>query len=387
MNRPLEIAVVAACPFPLGRGTPVRIRRLAEALARRGHRIRLVTYHLGDASEELPFEVHRTPNLSFYRQHGPGPSYTKLLLLDPLLCLRLRKVLTQRRIDVIHAHHYEGLLVALAARGRSGPPIVYDAHTMLASELQFYRMGIPARFKRWLARELDRSLPRRADHIVTVTDEIRERLSADGIAPDKLTVVFNGVEPETMAPEQVKFTGGSEGPLLGFAGNLAPYQGVPSMLEAFRLVLQQRPAVRLVIVTDSPTRDLERQTRDAGVRTQTTIVEAGFDEVPTLLRSMDILLNPRAVCAGVPQKLLNYMAAGKPIVSFAGSGRLLDHGCTGWLVDGDRPEDFARGILDVLADGDLARRLGANARDRAAAHFTWDAAAAQLETVLEASLR
>jgi hypothetical protein len=38
-------------------------------------------------------------------------------------------------------------------------------------------------------------------------------------------------------------------------------------------------------------------------------------------------------------------------------------------------------------DGDLARRLGANARDRAAAHSTWGAAAPRLETVLEASLR
>jgi len=47
MTDSLRIAMIAACPFPWPRGTPIRIHRIAEAVARRGHAVHVVTYHLG----------------------------------------------------------------------------------------------------------------------------------------------------------------------------------------------------------------------------------------------------------------------------------------------------------------------------------------------------
>src|SRR5829696_5121911 len=44
---PLNVALVAACPFPAPRGTPIRFQRLAEAVAGRGDRVHVVTYHFG----------------------------------------------------------------------------------------------------------------------------------------------------------------------------------------------------------------------------------------------------------------------------------------------------------------------------------------------------
>ena len=85
MTRPLRIATVAACPFPSPRGTPVRIHRLSEALARRGHDVHVVTYHLGDDIQEAPFHVHRIRDVKFYHKTAPGPTYGKLLVLNPLL--------------------------------------------------------------------------------------------------------------------------------------------------------------------------------------------------------------------------------------------------------------------------------------------------------------
>ena len=58
-TKKLRVAVVAACPFPHERGTPVRIRRLAEGLAARGHDIHVATYHLGDAVDLPGVRTHR----------------------------------------------------------------------------------------------------------------------------------------------------------------------------------------------------------------------------------------------------------------------------------------------------------------------------------------
>src|SRR5690242_4427588 len=85
MTDRLRVAVVAACPFPWPRGTPIRIERIADAVARRGHAVHVVTYHLGEDSGNSPFRVHRIRDVPTYRRTGPGPTLRKLLQLDPLL--------------------------------------------------------------------------------------------------------------------------------------------------------------------------------------------------------------------------------------------------------------------------------------------------------------
>ncbi len=127
--------MVAACPFPFSRGTPIRVYRMAAALSQRGHEVDVVTYHLGERDSDAPFRIHRGANLPTYRKTSPGPTYQKLILLDPLLALKLRDLLRRQPVDVVHAHHYEGLLIAIAARSRVSPPTVFDAHTLLESEL------------------------------------------------------------------------------------------------------------------------------------------------------------------------------------------------------------------------------------------------------------
>ena len=113
MAAPLHVAVVAACPFPYPRGTPTRVYRSAEIVARLGHRVDVITYHLGETERETPFAVHRIRPVGHYHRLAPGPTYQKLLVVDTLLVARLLAFVRRHRVDVIHAHHYEGLLVAL----------------------------------------------------------------------------------------------------------------------------------------------------------------------------------------------------------------------------------------------------------------------------------
>jgi hypothetical protein len=85
--------MVAACPLPYPRGTPIRIHGLANAPAERGHEVHVAAYHLGEAEGEIRYQLHRIPRVATYRKVSPGPSWQKLLVLDPLLTLTLRRVL------------------------------------------------------------------------------------------------------------------------------------------------------------------------------------------------------------------------------------------------------------------------------------------------------
>ena len=133
--RRFRVAMIAACPMPARRGTPLRIERLSEALIARGHHVEVITYHVSDDAQTLDFPVHRIFNKRVYWRMPAGPNLRKLIVYDPALALKVWRVLGASRFDVIHAHHLEGLLVALPSRVRHGVPVVYDAHTMLSSEI------------------------------------------------------------------------------------------------------------------------------------------------------------------------------------------------------------------------------------------------------------
>jgi glycosyltransferase involved in cell wall biosynthesis len=383
----LTIAMVAACPFPAPRGTPIRVLRLAEEMASRGHRVHVVTYDHGVGEVDVSVQVHRIGRVGSGGDLLPGPSLRKLGQLDPMLVGTLGRLLRREHVDIIHAHHFEGLLVGRAARAlaRARTPLVFDVHTLLTSELPTYRLGLPTWAKRAVATGLDRWLPPMADHVASCTERIRTKLVEIGaMPPERITLVPNGVEPRRFGNGTGRHAG--DAPRLIFTGNLAPYQGIDLMLAALRAVLDRRPDARLTIVSAMPFDDYEASARSLGVRAAIDLVPAAVDEEPALLGAADVALNPRVDCDGIPMKLLNYMAAGRPVVSFAGSAPGLAHRETAWLAaDNDVPA-FAAGILALLDQPELRRRLGERARQFVQAHHTWSRSAETAEEMYAALL-
>jgi glycosyltransferase involved in cell wall biosynthesis len=377
MTDPLRIAMIAACPFPWPRGTPIRVHRIAEAVARRGHAVHVVTYHLGEDLVDPPFIVHRIRDVPAYRRTDPGPTLRKLFQLDPMLAGLLRRLHHELHFDVVHAHHYEGLLVA--SHALRGIPIVYDAHTLLASELPTYPLGVPRGWIRSLAPWLDRHLPRRADRVIAVSEAIRRALTTLGAsAPQRIHVIPSGVEWQRFTVERGTTP---DGRTVIFTGNLAPYQGVNLMLEAFALLHARRADVRLMIVTDSPFTPFEPLARRLGVLAAVDLRRATFPEQPALLAAATVAVNPRIRCDGIPQKLLNYMAAGMPIVSFEGSAGPVRHEVTGLCVPDGNTADMADAMERLLTDPALARTLGDAACDLARREYSWEQVAARVEQV------
>lgn len=370
--------MVAACPFPWPRGTPIRIHRMAEALGRRGHDVHVVTYHLADRTPTPSMTVHRIAGPSWYTHTAPGPTFAKLALLDPLLTFKLRSVLRTTAFDVIHAHHYEGLLAALCARVRRLPPIIFDSHTLLETELPQYGHGLEAALHARVGRALDRYLPTRAEHVVAVSDDMRAHYEAAGHSSSGITVIGNGVEVEHFRSDNQDLDGDR---LLTFAGNLARYQRVDLLLEAFAQVHRQDERARLRVLTADDFEPFAPLCERLGIGNCVEVLEVDYHTLPAELGRATVLANPRIDCSGIPQKLLNYMASGTPVVSFAGSAKLLQHERSGLIVPDADVTAFAAAVLRLMVDADLRRRLGACAQDIVARKFSWDQVARRVELV------
>lgn len=377
-----RIAMIAACPMPSRRGTPLRIERLTEALIARGHHVELITYHVSDDAQPLDFPVHRIFNKRVYWRMPAGPNLRKLALYDPALAVKVWRVLAARRFDVIHAHHLEGLLVALPSRLRHGVPIVYDAHTMLASELPSYGPAFTRRVVSTIGRWFDGLLPSRADHVASVTNDIRDRLTdRHRLAPERISVVTNGVETTCFRVEAAPRSDGSIRMI--YTGTLAPYQDIDLLLKAFAVAHRTRADLRLCMAVSSPFAPYEGLAKKLGIRNAIELFPDSFEQLPRQLADAAFAVLPRMHCDGIPQKLLNYMAAGKGIVSSAGSAKLLEHEQTGLVVPNGDVSAFAAAIVRLAADPALRDALGLAAREYVERNYSWEQAAERLERIYQ----
>lgn len=400
---PKRILMLAACPFPWPRGTPVRIQRLAQALVEEGHTVDVLAYHLGESIDKLPFKVLRIPNVFYYKRVSAGPSFSKLFVLNPLLVRRLLKVGKAGDYDIIHAHHIEGLMVALTARVMGlRLPIIYDAHTLVGSELRDYGPQVCAGAKGFIGNFLDHRFARRADSVIAVTDSIKTEFLEAGSQPEEhIYVIPNGIEEDFIrraATARAEFvadkddatatvpTTGKLSPVFMFAGNTAAYQRIDLMLEAFALVVQKLPDARLRILSGESIAEYRTLINSLGIANEVSLSVVMLDKLPGVLVQADALLNPRTRCAGIPQKLLNYMAAGRPVVSFAGSARIVTHRVDGLVVENENVQAYADAMLELVYNPELGKALAAAGLKLMQTRYCWRSAARKTLSVYRDTL-
>jgi glycosyltransferase involved in cell wall biosynthesis len=306
----------------------------------------------------------------------------KLAILDPLLAWKVASVLRRfGRFDVIHAHHVEGLVAARIGRSFNRIPIVFDAHTMLTNELPYYRIGPTGLVLRRAGKWIDRVAPKLADHVVAVSEKIQSKIVRIGAATkDSVTVVPNGAEIDRFFDINAATVPSIDG-LIVFTGNLASYQGIDLLLQAMVLLRRERPNARLRIVTQDASNWPAVMARDLGISEGVELAREGFDEVPGELSKACVAVSPRIDCDGVPQKILNYMAAGKATVAFAGSARHIENGVNGLIVPNGDTRAFAHAIRRLLDSPAEAEKMGRNARHRVQQELSWTRSAAQIEHV------
>lgn len=393
-DRPLNIAMVVASPFPANHGTPGSIREMCEAVAAKGHFVHVVTYHFGEETSIEGVRIHRIPDLGFRRRVVVGPTYEKPLL-DFLLVLTLIRLIVRERIDLIHAHNYEGALAGFLARVVTRRPLVYNAINTMVDELPTYDFIKPKVLAVGLARLLDYSVPRMADQIIAISDDLSSWLSKGGIRSERIHTIPLGVETSyfdghSRFPVRERYNLGY-GPLVVYTGTLDHFQRLDYLFKAMQIVAEKVKDVRLLIVANiAGERDLfsyRRLARNLGLQDRVTFVTGrSFDDIPAVLASADVAVLPRPSLPGVPVKLLNYMAAAKPIVVFEGSAKGLSHLNTAFVVANHDWQGLGQGIVTLLQDPVLAERLGRNARAWVNQHLGWSDLARRIEAVYHASL-
>jgi glycosyltransferase involved in cell wall biosynthesis len=273
--------------------------------------------------------------------------------LDIAAAIRLRSALGG--IEVLHLHtaraHAIGILAVRGMRPRPG--------VVVSRRVDFpLKGGAMGALKYRTA----------VDRFVAVSDRVASVLRGGGVRGDRVVTVHSGIDPsrfdvprdpdgvraETAIPKQAK--------LVGFVGALVNHKAPGDLLEAAALL---PPEVHVLVVGEGPLeRSLRRRGEAADLSGRVHFL-GRRDDVPRLLRSIDVFCLPSRE-EGLGTSVLDAMAAETPVVAAAGGGipEMVEPEISGLLVPPGDPPALARALGRVLGDRDLARRLGAGGKTR-----------------------
>lgn len=210
-----------------------------------------------------------------------------------------------------------------------------------------------------------------------------------GYPASKVRIVRNGVDTSRSVPPADPATAAGLGidpgdPVIGILAALRPEKDHATLLRAARLVLDELPATRFLIVGDGTLRpELQRLAGELDIADR-VIFTGSRGDVGELLALMDVFtLTSYSEC--FPMAVLEAMAAGRPTVCTAVGGvpELVADGVTGHLVPPRDPRALARRLLALLGDRERAREMGRAAKTRVEAQFSFERFVHEAGTALE----
>jgi glycosyltransferase involved in cell wall biosynthesis len=285
---------------------------------------------------------------------------------------RIAALLRQHSPALVHCHTGRAnWLGGLAAR---------SAHVPALSTRRMDRVVARGLRTRWLYRHLLR-------RVAAISPAVEQRLLAAGVAPAQIRVIWSAVDPARLQPSatrqalRARLDAAPDTPCVLVAANLVRRKGVDVLLAAFASLPPDACGL-LWIAGDGPERAaLEAEAARLGVAEHVRFL-GQRDDVPDLLEACDVFVLPSRL-EGLGVAALEAMARSRPVVASAvgGLAETVIPEATGLLVPPDDSAALGAALARVLADRELARRLGAAGAARVAEHFLADRMVAAYESL------
>lgn len=339
-------------------GNEVVAAKLLPALRDRGHEFVVATSHhwldLPDRDDHHGIPVHRFP-------------------FRPVLAARsIEAVTTLRREVAVFVERMAPELIHLSCVGPSAYflPLSSPIGGAIPLLAHLHNEVLPSQGPD--ADSILRRVLERAQWVVSVSAAVLAQVT--DVFPSvrsRSSVIANAVEDPRESPASLPF----DPPCVLCLGRLVMDKGFDVALRVFATVRERIPDVRFLIAGDGVERSsLEQDARHLGLGDHLRFLGVVLpDDVPAVINRATLVLMPSRR-EGLPLVAIEAAYMGRPVVATPVSGlaEIVVDGATGLLAPKDDVGGLSRAVLTLLEHPELARRMGAAARQRARELFALD---------------
>jgi len=379
-SRRKVLIIVENLPVPFDR----RVWAEATTLAESGYQVSVISpklkgyaadYEVLDGVHIYRHELKEAGDSGF----GYAKEYASALFWQLRLAFKIRR---ERGFDVIHACNPPDLIFIVAAVFKLlfGVRFIFDHHDLCPElfEAKFSRRGLLHRAM--LA--FERLTFALADVSIATNESYREIAVARGrMKPERVFVVRSGPRLDRLligAGDETLKRGRKF--LIGYVGVIGKQEGLDLLIGAVSHLVGQigRRDAHVAVIGDGPELQAAKDLAAAkGVEDYFTFYGRVDDETfLKVLNTSDLCVNSDRYCAmndkSTMNKILEYMAIGKPIVQFEMTEGRRSAGGASFYARPDNVADFAMKIDLLLNDPELRRDMGAIGRERIEREFNWN---------------
>src|SRR3989344_4820071 len=386
----MKLVYLSLARIPSEKAQSNQIMKFCSALVSKGLEVTFIVPKRWHQSKEM--RAQHSPNIFSYYGVNPfnfrqlpcidllevTPYIVQRLLAFPLYCASFLFalfffLLLRDTADIYYVRDYPTAsllrLIALFKKIR----VVFELHSLHPHSI-FFLLALSKRFS-----------------YVVLTHATRERLSKlAGIRPERILVAHDAVDERVLSFSESSVTtkerlGLPDKKIIGYIGRfhtLGMEKGLETLIQAMQIVLRKFPETMLCLV-GGPNEMIPGYTTLAaklGMNEKLLVFDYVVPaEVKQFINSFDVCVIPfpwteHFAYYASPLKLFEYMAAGKPIVAtgLPSIREILQDGTSAVLVRPSDSESLANGILRVLTDEALAKKIGENAKKEVMQKYTWE---------------
>jgi len=348
-----------------------RIRNIAREFKRKNHQIKLVYFPLDFRGDRKVFKSDGIEFIPLSRRVGLVPLFKNIKRVCRL----------SKWADIIHLQKcfYHAAIPALLGAFLIGRPIHYDWDDW-EIKIFYHSARQPWLVGTFLA-VLERYIPFFCDTVSVSSMRLKEECLKYGIKENRIFMAPVGADIDLfhprVSPVRIRERYNLEFPVISYIGQLHGGQYAEQFIRSAKLVLNKLPEARFMVVGGGyRLAELEKLARELDLNGQMIFTGAvSHKEIPLFMAATDIAIacfedNDITRCKS-PLKIAEYLASGKPIVaSDVGEVKRMLSGA-GIVTEPANPEDLASGIVKLLEDEPLRKRLSVKARKRAEEIYNW----------------
>jgi len=361
----------------------IRVENEIEALTEKGHEVHVACYtRKGLPEKEIVSQaiVHRKPISTLI--YKSSVAALKFPFYFNFWKSFLNKLSKTEKFDAIHVHDLPMAKAGYEFAKKHSIPFTLDLHEnwpallRVATHTQTFLGKLLSTNKQWVNYEL--GYCKKADNIIVVVEEAKERISNLGIDPGKIHVVSNTLNFKHFEVPQT--TPGLDYFTLLYAGGINKHRGLQYVISGLKNLQNLSKPVRLWILGDGSY--LENLKQLANEENVIDMVDfkgwKNYSDMQKYFGMSDACLIPHVkndhTDSTIPHKLFQYMYAGKPTIASncAPIERIVNETGSGVIYEFDNPKDFALQTSDLLSNPKKISEIVENGKMAVKEKYNWE---------------